>query len=99
MCKAEMLAGVKAHPRFVTANIPAQGIPDAEGKRLVSGAVDEPCEKVYGARGLLENEASQCAVRGDPRISLHPNPSAAQKRKPRVSGRAFSSARREHSAR
>jgi hypothetical protein len=62
LCKAEVLAGMKANPRFVTTNIPAQGILDAEGKVLVSGAVDELYEKVYCARGNAENRIKQMVL-------------------------------------
>jgi hypothetical protein len=39
LCKAEALVGMKSNPRFVTTNISAKGISNANGKLLMSGAV------------------------------------------------------------
>lgn len=62
LCKAEVLLGLKTNPRFVTTNIPPEGIRDGEGMELMSGAVDELYEKNYCGRGDAENMIKQMVL-------------------------------------
>ena len=62
ICKAEVLAGMKTNPRFVTTNIPVRGILDSKGRVLVSGSVDELYEKSYCGRGNAENRIKQMVL-------------------------------------
>jgi hypothetical protein len=62
LCKAEVIAGMKTNPRFVTTNIPIQGIAAANGEILMSGLVEELYEKGYCGRGDAENMIKQMVL-------------------------------------
>lgn len=62
LCKAEILAGMKSNPRFVTTNIPLEGLYDAGGKLLMSGEVQSLYEKEYCGRGNAENRLKQMVL-------------------------------------
>ncbi|MEI8386438.1 MAG: transposase [Verrucomicrobiota bacterium] len=56
LCKAEVLAGPKTNPHFVTTNIPAGGIASKNGE------VDALYEKGYCGRGNAENQIKQLVL-------------------------------------
>ena len=62
LCKAEVLVGLKTNPRFVTTNIPPEGIRGNNGVLLMSGVVDELYEKSYCGRGDAENMIKQMVL-------------------------------------
>ena len=62
LCKAEVIAGLKTNPRFVTTNIPTEGIADARGEVLMGGGVDSLYEKGYCGRGNAENMIKQMVL-------------------------------------
>ena len=62
LCKAEVLAGPKTNPRFVTTNIPSGGIAAKSGEVLLSGEVGALYEKGYCGRGNAENQIKQMVL-------------------------------------
>jgi len=62
LCKAEVIEGFKTNPRFVTTNIPPEGIQAACGEVLMSGSVEELYEKGYCGRGDAENMIKQMVL-------------------------------------
>lgn len=62
LCKAEVLAGMKSNPRFVTTNIPAKGLRTSRGELLLSGEVSSLYEKQYCGRGNAENRIKQMVL-------------------------------------
>ena len=62
LCKAETLPGNKNNPRFVTTNIPAEGICSKSGEVLLEGAVSWLYEKGYCGRGNAENMIKQMVL-------------------------------------
>jgi len=59
LCKAEMLPGGKSNPRFVTTNIPPEGIVAENGEVLMAGGVRFLYESGYCGRGNAENMIKQ----------------------------------------
>lgn len=59
LCKAEVMVGCKTNPRFVTTNIPGEGILSGDGHLLMSGEVESLYEKGYCGRGDAENMIKQ----------------------------------------
>ena len=62
LCKAETLPGNKNNPRFVTTNIPAEGIFSKSGEVLLEGGVSWLYEKGYCGRGNAENMIKQMVL-------------------------------------
>jgi hypothetical protein len=62
LCKAEVLAGMKNNPRFVTTNIPPKGLWNAKGELLMSGEVQALYEREYCGRGNAENRLKQMVL-------------------------------------
>lgn len=62
LCKAEVIVDFKTNPRFVTTNIPIEGIAAASGELLMSGGVEELYESGYCGRGDAENMIKQMVL-------------------------------------
>lgn len=62
LCKAEVITELKTNPRFVTTNIPLNGIATSAGELLMSGSVGDLYEKGYCGRGNAENMIKQMVL-------------------------------------